>query len=97
METIYTLTGWVKKVIDNEHAKVLEEIRMDAVGELGKETLIRRATDYLEIWNNRYPDKKRKYKIGYFCSVFSNKVCENNGILVRDKTFFTKLIKTGTK
>lgn len=97
METIYTLIGWVKKVIDNEHAKVLEEIRMDAVGKLGKETLIQIAADYLKTWDNRYPDKKRKHKIGYSCSVYSNKVCENNGILVRNKTQFTKLIKTGTK
>lgn len=39
METIYTLTGWVKKIINNETAKVFEEIRMDAVGDLGKENL----------------------------------------------------------
>lgn len=28
MKTIFTLTGWVRKVIDNEHAKTLEEIAM---------------------------------------------------------------------
>lgn len=39
METIYTFTGWVKKIINNESAKVLEEIRMDAVGDFGKESI----------------------------------------------------------
>lgn len=95
METIYTLTGWVKKIINNETAKVLEEIRMDAVGDLGKENLIQIAKNYLEVWNNRYPDKKRKYPIAYACSVFSNKVYETNGIIGRDTTVFIKLIKTG--
>lgn len=95
METIYTLTGWVKKIINNENTKVLEEIRMDAVGDFGKESLIQIAKYYLEVWNNRYPDKKRKHQIAYACSVFSNKVHEMNGILGRDTTIFVKLIKTG--
>lgn len=95
METIYTLTGWVKKIINNETTKVLEEIRMDAVGDFGKESLIQIAKNYLEAWNDRYPDKKRKYPIAYACSVFSNKVHETNGIIGRDTTIFIKLIKTG--
>lgn len=96
METIYTFTGWVKKVIDNEHAKILEEIRIDALGDLGKETLVKLAKDYLQTWNNRYPNKKRKYKIAYACFVFSNRVCEKNAIMLRDKNVFTKFIKIET-
>lgn len=94
METIYTLTGWVKKVIDNKHAKILEEIRIYAMGELGKETLVRFAKDQLEIWNNRYPHRKRKYVIAYGCTVFTNTVCKKNGIIVKDKTILSKIIKT---
>ena len=97
METIYTLTGWVKQVIDNEHAKVLEEIRMNAAGELGKETLLKIATGNLKIWNDRYSNRKRKYAIAYMCCVYSNEVCKENGILVRDKTIFSKIIKIENK
>lgn len=97
METIYTLTGWVRKVIDNEHAKTLEEIRIDAVGDLGKENLVEMAKSQLNIWNVRYPKKKRKYKIAYTCSVFSNTVSDMNGIIVRDESIFVKLVKAVIK
>lgn len=97
MDTIYTLKGWVKKVINNEKAKVLEEISIVAVGDSGKETLMEIARDYLKIWSNRYPDKKRKYKIAYACFVFSNKIYPTNGIIERDKTIFIRIIKTGIK
>lgn len=94
METIYTLTGWVKKVIDKENAKLLQEINISASGELGKETLMQYAKQQLEIWNNCYPQKKRKYIIVYACIIFANTVCKTNGILTRGKTIFSKIEKS---
>lgn len=95
METIFTLTGWVRKVIDNEHAKTLEEIRYDAVGNIGKETLMDMAKGYLDYWNKSYhiENKRKKFKIVAVCTVYSNKVA-NNGFITRDETIFTKLIKS---
>lgn len=99
METIYTLTGWVKKIIDSEHAQTLDEIRIDAIGDLGKDTLVKMAKSQLEYWNQyyHYHNKKRKYKIAYMCTVCSNKVCDVNNVIVRDKAIFAKLIKTEIK
>lgn len=97
METIYTLTGWVRKIIDNEHARTLEEIYIDAVGDLGKDTLVEIAKKQLEIWSNIYSNKKRKHKIAYTCTVYSNNVCDKNGIITRDQTIFAKLIKAEIK
>ncbi len=96
METVYTLTGWVKKIIDNDNAQTLDEIRIDAIGDLGRDTLIEMAKSQLEYWNQYYPNKKRKYKIAYTCFVCSNKIIRN-GILGRDKAIFGKLVKTEKK
>lgn len=93
METIYTLTSWVKEIIDNEHAKTLDEIRINAIGDLGRDTLIKMAKSRLEYWNQYYPNKKEKNKIAYMCNVCSNKICETNGVIVRDETLFIKLVK----
>lgn len=97
METIYTLTGWVKKIIDNERAQTLDEIRIDAIGDLGRDTLLKMAKSQLEYWNQYYPNKKRKYRIAYMCCVCSNNICDVNNVIVRDKAIFAKLIKTEIK
>lgn len=97
METIYTLTGWVKKVIDNEHAQTLDEIHVCAVGDLGKETLVKMAIGNLEMWQTIYANKKGKKTIAFSCSVFSNKVNEKSGILTREETVFVKLVKIEKK
>ena len=43
METVYSLKGWVKAVIDNENAEVLYQLEENGVGNLGKETLVEMA------------------------------------------------------
>ena len=97
METIYTLTGWVRKVINNENARPLEEIHFNAVGDVGRDTLVRIAANWMEVWKSQYPNRKRKYPIAYTCSVFSNKVGAKSSITERDQTIFFKLVKTDNK
>lgn len=97
MDTIYTFRGWVKKVINNENAKVIENMEIYAVGEKGREFLLALAEKHLDTWNNIYIANNKRYKVGIACTVYSNKVHEDTGLIGREKTVFTKLIKTPIK
>lgn len=97
METVYTYKGCVKRKINNNEAKVLESVEMHAVGEIGKNFLIRIAEQQLNTWNDIYITNDKRRKNFAICTVCSNMVSENNGLLIRDNMVFGKRIKAPMK
>lgn len=82
METVYSLKGWVKAVIDNENAEVLYQLEENAVGNLGKETLVEMAKAQFNFWKEFCQLLNTENWIAVYVCVYANSILPN-GLLCR--------------
>ena len=74
METVYSLKGWVKAVIDNENAEVLCQLEENAVGNFGKETLIEMAKAQFNFWKEFCQLLDTENWIAVYVCVYANSI-----------------------
>ncbi len=82
METVYSLKGWVKAIIDNENAEVLYQLEENGVGNLGKETLVEMAKAQFEYWKEFCQLLDTGSRIAVYVRVYVNAILPN-GLLCR--------------
>lgn len=74
METVYSLEGWVKEVIDNENAEILQRFNDNGMGEMGKRTLVEMAKSHFEFWRGYCKQLDTENKTAVYVHVYAN-VC----------------------
>ena len=94
METVYTFEGWVKEVIDNDNADILQKFHANGIGELGKQTLVGMAEWDFEYWTDCCKNLDTTKGTAVYVCVYAN-IVSPNGLLVRKKdgVIYKKLAK----
>ena len=94
METVYTFEGWVKEVIDNDNADILQKFHANGIGELGKQTLVEMAEWDFEYWTDCCKNLDTTKGTAVYVCVYAN-IVSPNGLLVRTKdgVIYKKLAK----
>lgn len=82
METVYSIEGWVKEVIDNENAEFLQRFNDNGMGEMGKRTLVEMAKSHFEFWRGYCKQLDTENKTAVYVHVYANVVLPN-GLLCR--------------
>ena len=73
METVYSLEGWVKEVIDNENAEILQRFNDNGIGDTGKRTLVEMAKSQFEFWRGYC----KQLETAVYVHVYANVVLPN--------------------
>lgn len=82
METVYSFKRWVKKVIDNENAEILQRFNDNGIGEMGKRTLVEMAKSHFGFWRGYCKQLEAANKTAVYVHVYANVVLPN-GLLGR--------------
>lgn len=82
METIYSLKGWVKEVIDNKNANVLCQFEDNGVGNSAKQLLVEIAKAQIKYWKEFCENLDTTNETEVYVNVYANDILPN-GLLCR--------------